>query len=155
LENENLNSIDPITRPARKWRYGYQTHLIHVRQFPDHFPYFVYSLGHRFPPSILARHTLSPTTDAQPKIKNILPPYKVALDDFPNYRVKADSALKSRGRSIRRGWDRFATTLGMVKEQSADLLQVVQKFQKHDPRQHRQPVKITVEPLVLAHHIAA
>ena len=36
-----------------------------------------------------------------------------------------------------------------------DLLHVVQKFQKHDPGEHRQPVQVAVEPLVLAHDIAA
>ena len=36
-----------------------------------------------------------------------------------------------------------------------DLLHVVQEFKKHDPREHRQPVEIAVEPLVLAHNIAA
>ncbi len=32
-----------------------------------------------------------------------------------------------------------------------DALQVVQEFQEHDPRQHRQAVQVAVQPLVLAH----
>jgi hypothetical protein len=33
-------------------------------------------------------------------------------------------------------------------------LQIVEEFQEHDPGQHRQAVKVAVEPLVLAHDIA-
>ena len=35
------------------------------------------------------------------------------------------------------------------------LLQVVEELQEHDPREHRQPVEIAIEPLVLAHDVAA
>ena len=36
-----------------------------------------------------------------------------------------------------------------------DLLHVIEKFQKHDPGEHRQPVEIAVEPFVLPHDVAA
>jgi len=35
------------------------------------------------------------------------------------------------------------------------LSELQQKLQKHDPGQHWQPVEITVESFVLAHHITA
>ena len=34
------------------------------------------------------------------------------------------------------------------------LLQVVEELQEHDPGEHRQPVEVAVEPLVLAHDVA-
>ena len=36
----------------------------------------------------------------------------------------------------------------------ADLLQIVEKLQEHDPSQHGQAVEIAIEPLVLAHDVA-
>ena len=37
----------------------------------------------------------------------------------------------------------------------ANLLHVVEELQEHDPGEHRQPVEVAVEPLVLAHDVAA
>jgi len=36
-----------------------------------------------------------------------------------------------------------------------DLLHVIEELQKHDPGQHREPVKVTVQALVLAHDVPA
>ena len=38
---------------------------------------------------------------------------------------------------------------------SRDLLHVVEELEEHDPGEHRQPVEVAVEPLVLAHDVAA
>ena len=38
---------------------------------------------------------------------------------------------------------------------SRDLLHVVEELQEHDPGEHRQAVEVAVEPLVLAHDVAA
>ena len=37
----------------------------------------------------------------------------------------------------------------------ANLLHVVEEFEKHDPGEHRQAVQVAVEPFVLAHDVAA
>ena len=37
----------------------------------------------------------------------------------------------------------------------SDALHVVEKLQEHDPSEHRQAVEVAIEPLVLAHDVAA
>ena len=38
---------------------------------------------------------------------------------------------------------------------SADALHVVEKFEEHDPSEHRQAVEVAIEALILAHDVAA
>lgn len=49
------------------------------------------------------------------------------------------------------GLELFPGELGLA---LALNFQVVQKFQEHDPGEHRQPVKVAIEPLVFAHDVA-
>ena len=49
------------------------------------------------------------------------------------------------------GLELFPGELGLA---LALNFQVVQKFQEHDPSEHRQPVKVAIQPLVFAHDVA-
>ena len=49
------------------------------------------------------------------------------------------------------GLELFPGELGLA---LALNFQVVEKFQEHDPGEHRQPVKVAIQPLVLAHDVA-
>jgi hypothetical protein len=91
----------------------------------------------------------------QPRALRAIGPRRLFVVDESEQFIAGD-ALRIR-RPIPPAVRRFERRLKLLSRQLRLLLalqfEVIEKLQKHDPSQQRQPVKVAIQPLVLAHYV--